>query len=134
MVSWFTLISQYILKACGITKSLLIGDKFHHEIASRGFLRKDVVLGTALVDMYARCGELVRAREVFNELLFRDVVSYSAIIAGYAQYGQVEEALNCFGRMRNEVVSPNAITFTCLLKACGSIKLIDKGIYVYNVI
>ena len=93
----------------------------------RGLLKKNSVLGTALVDMYAKCGSLEKAREVLEELPFRDVVSWSALIAGYAQQGQQHEALKCLEQMQCEGLSPNDITFLCVLNACSQSGLVDEA-------
>ncbi|KAI5061774.1 hypothetical protein GOP47_0024279 [Adiantum capillus-veneris] len=116
-----------ILKACGSTQDIVMGKKIHDEIASQGLLKNNVVLGNALLDMYVKCGVLVQAQDVLDELPVRNVVSWSALIAGYVQQGQGEEALGCFQRMRNEGISPNAITYACILKACGITQDADMG-------
>ena len=76
------------------------------------------MLGTTLVDMYAKCGALTEAQQVLKELSVRDIVSWSALIAGYAQEGQGHEALNCFEGMQSEGFSPDAIAFLSALNAC----------------
>ncbi|KAI5083629.1 hypothetical protein GOP47_0003372 [Adiantum capillus-veneris] len=121
-----------ILKACGSTQDADIGIKIHADIVSQGMLKEDVVLGNALVDMYAKCGLLRKAQSVLEELHVRDVVSWNALIAGYAQQGQGKEALDCFQQMRSEAVSPNAITYVCILKACGSTQDADMGIQIHD--
>ena len=78
------------------------GKQIHDEVVKRKLLEKDVVLGTALVDMYARCGMLEKARKVLEELHLRDVIAWSALIAGYAQQGQGHEALKCLKHMESE--------------------------------
>ena len=65
------------------------------EVKKHGLLRKDIVLGTALVDMYAKCGSLSKAREVFDELPLHDAIAWNSLIAGYVEDGRGEEALNC---------------------------------------
>ena len=57
-----------LLKACGSTGAIDKGKEIHGEIVSRGFLEKDIVLGTTLVDMYAKCGMLEKAQEVLEDL------------------------------------------------------------------
>jgi pentatricopeptide repeat protein len=121
-----------LLKACGNIGSINKGKQIHSEIVSRGLLVKDIVLGNAIVDMYAKCGMLSKAQEVLEELQARDVVSWNALIAGYIQQGQSHKALNCFERMLMENLSPNIITFTCILKACGSIGAIEKGKQIHD--
>ena len=116
-----------ILKACSITRAIEKGKEIHNQIVDRGLLEKDSVLGNALVDMYAKCGLLNKALEVCEELPLQDVVSWSAIIAAYAQQGQAHEALNCFERMKSAGVEPNVVTLICTLKACGSAGALDNG-------
>ncbi|KAI5081375.1 hypothetical protein GOP47_0004558 [Adiantum capillus-veneris] len=116
-----------ILKACGNFKAIEKGEEIHDEILRQGLLRRNIVLGTALVDMYAKCGDLAKAQQVLQKLPVRDVVAWNALIAGYAQDSQGEQALDCFELMQKEGLSPNAITFACILKACGSIGAIWKG-------
>ena len=122
-----------ILKACGNIRAVSIGEKIHEEIIASGMLGKeDVMLGTALVDMYAKCGALEKAQEVIEELPARDVVSWSVLITGYAQQGRCQEALNCFDRMRNEGLCPDAVTFVCILKACSITGAINIGEQIHN--
>ena len=64
-----------------------------------------------------------KAQMLFDELPIQDLVSWNALISGYAQHGHNEGALKCFKQMRRDGFCPNTITFTCILKACG----IDLG-------
>mgnify|MGYP002775434358 CR=1 FL=1 len=113
--------SLSILKACGHVRDICKGESIHKQLIMEGLLENNVLLGAALVDMYAKCGALVKAKEVFNKLFVRDVVVWNALITGYAEHGFGEEALHCFSLMQNEGLSPDRITFLSVLKACGSI-------------
>ena len=118
-----------ILKACGAVKSLEMGVGIHREVRKQGLLKKEVVLGNALVDMYSKCGELKKSREVFEQLPLRDVISWNALITGYAQHGLGDEALKCFRQMEDEGVHPDIVTYVCIVKACaivGSLQIADK--------
>ena len=115
------------IKLCGKQKNLCEAIKIHTNIRECGLIQKDVNVGTALISMYAKCGSLSLAKEVFEELPAQDTVSWTALIAGYAQNGLGNEALECFGQMREKGLLPNAITFTCLLKACSILRLIQTG-------
>eukprot|EP00250_Pteridium_aquilinum_P017796 c23789_g11_i1 orf=2-280(+) len=77
--------------------------------------------------MYAKCGALSKATQVLQELSFRNVSTWNALMTGYAQQGKGEHALNCFERMQHEGLSPNAMTFACILKACGNSKAVERG-------
>mgnify|MGYP002775691026 CR=1 FL=1 len=121
-----------ILKACGGIGAIDKGKQIHNQIVTRCLLNKDVLLGTALVDMYAKCGALTKAQQMLDELPLQHVVSWNALIAGYAQQGQCHEALQCFKRMQSESLYPDSVTFICILKACGSAGAIDKGNQIHN--
>ncbi|MCO5592084.1 hypothetical protein L7F22_046078 [Adiantum nelumboides] len=103
-----------------------------HWVTKVGALEKDLILGNALVDMYVKCGVLLEAQNAFDELTIRDVVSWTALIAGYAQQGQGKEALGCFQRMLSENFSPNAITYVCILRACGIMQDVDVGKQIHD--
>ena len=77
--------------------------------------------------MYGKCGLLLEMREIFEELALRDVVTWTALIAGYAEYGPAEEALKCYDEMQLEGISPNIVTIMCALKACGIVKNLKLG-------
>lgn len=114
-----------LLKACAKLKCIEGGQEVHAEVAKEGFETVSHV-GSLLVDVYVKSGLLADAREVFNELPNRDVVIWSALIAGYADRGLDEEVMNYIGEMRREGVSPNSVTFICGLKGCKSKDLVQK--------
>ena len=116
-----------ILKACSMLGAATNGLEVHAEIERDGLLRKDMVLGTGLVDMYASCGMLAEAQEAFDELLVQDVVSWTALIGCYAEHGHGQKALNCFKQMQLDGFHPNAITFVFILKACGGMEALHLG-------
>lgn len=115
-----------VLKACGNISALEKGREIHTDITAKAF-DTDLFVGNSLVAMYAKCGALSEAQEAASKLSARDVVTWTALIAGYAEHGPPEEALSCFAQMQLEDVSPNDVTISCALKACGSIRAADKG-------
>ncbi|KAH7433255.1 hypothetical protein KP509_07G061800 [Ceratopteris richardii] len=116
-----------ILKAYAALGALNEGKKIHDVVKNQGLLQNNVELGTALVDMYAKCGALSKAKCVFDSLLHRDVVCWNALIVGYMHDGQGERALDCFKRMKHDGITPDATTYACMLKACASIGACDEG-------
>nr|AYM00762.1 pentatricopeptide repeat protein [Salvia miltiorrhiza] len=92
----------------------------------------DVILGTALIDMYAKCGSLELAREKFDGMKERNVVSWSTMIAAYGYHGEGQEALDLFGMMLGSGVLPNSITFVSLLHACSHSGLVDEGLEIFS--
>lgn len=115
------------LKACVNIGAVDRGQEIHLEIEKLGLLEGDQVIGNMLVDLYAKCNLLSEAQKVFDTLSIRDSVSWNALIAGYGEHGHDEEAIKYFERMPGEGIYPDAITFVCLLKACGRTGDIDKG-------
>ncbi|CAA7406809.1 unnamed protein product [Spirodela intermedia] len=91
----------------------------HHEDAA--------FVDTALIDMYCKCGSIERARKVFDGMPHRDVVAWSAIIAGYGLHGRGHEALHLFEQMKLSGVAPNDVTFLAALSACGHAGLVEEG-------
>eukprot|EP00250_Pteridium_aquilinum_P023817 c27710_g1_i1 orf=1-312(+) len=77
--------------------------------------------------MYSKCGALKKAQQMFDELPIQDIVSWTTLITGYCQHGQVEEAFNRFNQMKSEGLSPNVVTFSCILNVCGIVEAAGKG-------
>lgn len=115
-----------ILKACANLQTLEQGMKLHSYINKSGF-NSDIFVCSTLVDMYAKCGNIEEARLVFDKMQRRNVVAWSAMIAGYVQYGYPEEALKLFGQMVQACVKPNEFTLLSILKACASLGILDQG-------
>ncbi|KAH7433898.1 hypothetical protein KP509_07G091600 [Ceratopteris richardii] len=118
------------LKACGRLNAAKKGIALHAEIVSMGLSQKDNVLGSSIMDMYIKCGIIMRAHEVLDELSLRTVGSWNVIISGCAK-DFPDETLIFFEQMQLEGVSPNVITFLGALKASGSICAIIKGIEIH---
>ena len=87
------------LKACATIGAADKGKQIHDEIARQGLLQEYIVLGNGLEDMYAKCGTISKARQVLDGLPSQNVVSWNELIAGYAQEGHAQQALDCFEKM-----------------------------------
>eukprot|EP01018_Ginkgo_biloba_P018714 Gb_21688 [translate_table: standard] len=124
-----TLVS--ILPACADLAALQQG-KLIHGYMLRNEIHVDVVVGTALIDMYAKCGSIDIARQVFDRMSERNVVSWSAMIAGYGIHGRGEDSLALFSQMQREGMNPNHITFVSVLSACSHAGLVDEGWRYFN--
>ncbi|XP_039145663.1 pentatricopeptide repeat-containing protein At5g15300-like [Dioscorea cayenensis subsp. rotundata] len=117
-----------LLSACSDSGALDVGEKIHQallEIHSRNDL--NVVLGNALVDMYAKCGCIEKALEVFNGMREKDVSSWNSIIGGLAFHGHAEESISLFEEMRKKRTKPNDITFVSVLVACSHGGMVERG-------
>lgn len=110
-----------VLKACGEEKALKFGRQLHGAVVKKMY-KNDVFIGTSLVDMYAKCGEMIDSREVFNRMRNRNTVTWTSFIAGYARYGLGEEAIRLFRVMKRRNIYTNNLTIVSVLRACGSIE------------
>eukprot|EP01018_Ginkgo_biloba_P036700 Gb_40432 [translate_table: standard] len=115
-----------VLLGCAHLAALQQGKWMHGYVVRNGF-ESDVVVGTALIDMYAKCGSVETARRLFDLMSERDVVSWSAMIAGYGMHGYGEDALALFSQMQQAGMKPNSITFVSVLSACSHAGLVDEG-------
>lgn len=117
-----------VLSGCAHMGSLgvLVGKSAHGFITKNGW-ELNVELGTVLVDMYAKCGYMKNARQVFELMPERNVVTWTALICGSAQNGFSKEALTLFETMQTAGVRPNELTLTGILSACMHTGLVDEG-------
>ena len=116
-----------LFKACSQLKDLEKGLDIHAKILGVGLLEKNHFISNSLVNMYAKCGSFAKAKQVFDKIPNRNVVSWTPLISGYTEYGHNLEALDCLDRMRLEGMFRNSVTFVCSLKACSNVGAIIKG-------
>ncbi|KDP37589.1 hypothetical protein JCGZ_07935 [Jatropha curcas] len=90
-----------------------------HAQAIKSNYEKSASVGTALLDAYVKLGYLVEASKVFERIDEKDIVAWSAMIAGYAQIGDTEGAVKIFIQMAKEGVEPNEYTFSSVINACA---------------
>ncbi|THU52238.1 hypothetical protein C4D60_Mb10t01880 [Musa balbisiana] len=115
-----------VLSACAGHAKLLLGTKVHQLITKT--IIPDIPINNALVTMYSRCGKLMDAKAIFDGMgSQRNVVTWNAMIGGYAQHGQAREALELFEEMKRRCVRPTYITFIAILNACGHAGLVAEG-------
>lgn len=120
-----------ILSACAGLVDLASGTQIH-QLVTKAFI-PDLPVNNSLVTMYSRCGAIVEARTIFDEMkLQRDVISWNAMIGGYASHGFATEALQLFELMKQCNVQPTYITFISVLNACAHAGLIEEGRREFN--
>ena len=105
-----------LLKACSSLEDLHNGKRFHHDIVGSS-QESDIFICNTLISMYGRCGALDDALSVFGGLCvkWRDVVSWSAMIAALAQHSLCDEAMALFNEMRNEGIEPNNVSWNAIV-------------------
>ncbi|KAL8234932.1 hypothetical protein R6Q59_021032 [Mikania micrantha] len=98
-----------------------------HEFIIRKKMNTATNVCTALVDMYAKCGEFTQARRVFDSIPIKETATWNALIHGLAVNGYGNEAINVFLDMNRSKTIPNEITMTAVLTACNHSGLVEEG-------
>ncbi|XP_009385060.2 pentatricopeptide repeat-containing protein At3g20730 [Musa acuminata AAA Group] len=120
-----------ILNVCANVPSLSFGRQIHAHMLKE-HPDYDVALGNALIDMYAKSGELQDACHAFYEMRHKNVISWTSLITGYGKNGCGEGAITLFSKMEEDGVKPNDVTFLALLFACSHSGLISKGLEYFH--
>lgn len=115
-----------VLRACAGIAAVRQGEEVHCQYVRRGGWRS-VVVESALVDLYAKCGRIDFARRVFVHMPIRNTITWNSMICGSAQNGRGEEALEMFSDMIREGTRPDYISFVGVLFACSHTGLVDEG-------
>ncbi|XP_020583926.1 pentatricopeptide repeat-containing protein At5g48910-like [Phalaenopsis equestris] len=115
-----------VISACAKAGALDLG-RWVHSFVDRKGIRADLVLSTALIDMYAKCGLIEKAKKVFDDMVERDTMAWSTMIVGFATHGLVDDALKLFSRMLDSKVEPNHVTFLGVLSACAHSGIVRDG-------
>ncbi|KAF3773314.1 Pentatricopeptide repeat-containing protein [Nymphaea thermarum] len=138
----------YLLKNCGDQLDVRRGKQIHGQLISCGF-ESNVFAMTAVVNMYAKCGQMRDAQKMFDRMPQRDVVAWNALVSGHAQNGLPLRAIQTFGLMQTEAMSPDSITivsmqaegvratdvtFMAALHACASMGDLAQGRYVHDLV
>eukprot|EP01018_Ginkgo_biloba_P020539 Gb_40679 [translate_table: standard] len=121
---WGTMVG--VLPACAHLGALQEGKWIHNYVIKSEFDSDDLV-GTALIDMYAKCGNIQAAGQLFDRMAKRDVVAWSAMLAGYAQTEHADEALTLFHQMLLAEVRPDSVAVASGLQAYGHLGALQQG-------
>ncbi|WOL09503.1 hypothetical protein Cni_G18256 [Canna indica] len=120
-----------ILPACSPVGGIQTGEEIHG-FAIRHYFDNNVFVGTALVDMYSRCGQISFAERIFDGMAEKNTVTFTTMLSGLGQHGLGEKALTLFCSMKESGVRPDAVTFVALISACSYSGLVDEGLAVYE--
>ncbi|KAH9735630.1 pentatricopeptide repeat-containing protein [Citrus sinensis] len=112
--------------SCGSTRNIRGGTPYQCLAIRTGFVA-NVYVGSSLITLYSKCREIIDAYKVFEEMPVRNVVSWTAIIAAFAQEWQVDMCLELYSMMRNSMLEPNDFTFTSILSACTGSGALGQG-------
>lgn len=120
-----------MLNICANMASLSMGKQIH-ALALKYKPSYDVAMGNALIDMYAKSGEIKDANRAFDEMEDKNVISWTSLITGYGNHGYAHEAIALFRKMEYEGLKPNDITFLSLLFACSHCGFTHEGWDCFN--
>ena len=120
-----------VLSAFGTLASLEHGKMAHCRVTKSGFCL-DTIVGNTLLDMYIKCGSTSDTRFVFHMMQERDVVSWTAMIAGCRGHGKTRKAIMCFREMVHDGFSPDSVTFLAVLYVCSQGDLVDEGLAIFR--
>ncbi|KAJ4958197.1 hypothetical protein NE237_025308 [Protea cynaroides] len=128
-------LSRFSLPLCITASSALavldLGKQFHSSVIKFGFDR-DFYVGSSVIDMYAKCGNIEDSIKVFHELRHLNVVIFNALISGFAQHGRALEAMEAFKDMEKMNIIPNKITFLAVLSACSHVGFVEESMLIFN--
>ncbi|GLJ29003.1 hypothetical protein SUGI_0572420 [Cryptomeria japonica] len=120
-----------VLRACGSVFDVEKGKQIHNYIIKTGY-EADIIVGSALVDMYAKCKIMADACKVFDVLFERDTITWTIIIVGCAQHGWNKVALQYFGEMLRRGVKSDQFTVASALSACANLAALEQGKQVHT--
>ncbi|KAK3229806.1 hypothetical protein Dsin_001687 [Dipteronia sinensis] len=121
-----------VLRACALLSSLRDGRGIHSLIFHTGY-DLDELTGSALVDMYAKCGDVKSSVQVFDEMGNKNFVfSWNSMIVGFAKHGYAEDALRIFDEMKETHVLPDDVTFLGVLTACSHAGKVSEGRQIFE--
>ncbi|KAL8225647.1 hypothetical protein R6Q57_018204 [Mikania cordata] len=109
-----------------VGKGIRIGIQLHAHIQKLGF-ESTASVGSSLVMMYSKYGNLDSCLKVFNQIIKPDLISWTAMINCYAQHGKGLEALKMFELMKKSGTEPDSVTFVGVLTACSHSGLVKEG-------
>ncbi|KAI3992286.1 hypothetical protein MKX01_030007 [Papaver californicum] len=117
----------HLISASSSLRSLQFGREVHHHMMMKSNFQTDIILQNHLLNMYGKCGSLEDARNVFDKMVVRNLVSWTSIIAGYSQNRREIEAIDLYFHMRRSGISPDHFTFGNILKVCSGLSDIELG-------
>nr|UPT49537.1 pentatricopeptide repeat protein AaPPR788 [Agave angustifolia] len=125
------IVCSSVLGACADLLKPILGKQLHAHAIKEGFIFH-LSVSSALVTMYSKSGSINDSLKVFDEIEHPDLVTWSALIDGYAQHGRGLEALDIFQKMKQDGVKPDSLTYLSILSACNHNGLVEEGFFHFN--
>ncbi|EYU45574.1 hypothetical protein ABFS82_14G010600 [Erythranthe guttata] len=122
-----------VLSACARVGDIETGDWIKLWIEENR-LDSNLQLVNAMIDMYAKCGNLHTARKLFDGIKEKDIVSWNVMIGGYTHMSEYKNALEMFRLLQLNKVEPNDVTFLNIIPACAQLGALDLGKWMHTYI
>ncbi|XP_019102239.1 PREDICTED: pentatricopeptide repeat-containing protein At3g16610 [Camelina sativa] len=119
----------FVLKACAGLRAMEDDGKLIHSHVTCSDFTTDMYVCTALVDFYAKCGELDMALQVFDKMPKRDIVAWNAMISGFSLHCSLTDVIGLFLDMRrsSDGLRPNLSTLVGMFPALGRAGALKEG-------
>lgn len=114
------------VSACSCQEFLREGKHIHARVIKQDF-HLDVILTTALLNMYSKCGHLEGAIATFDSMCARNTISWGAMLSALLQHGKAKEVLQLFRKMCLDDVKPDKFTCSTVLSACAHLSALSEG-------
>ncbi|MQL73722.1 hypothetical protein Taro_006080 [Colocasia esculenta] len=120
-----------VLNACASVAALERGMEMH-AFCIRSHMKSDIVVESALIDMYSKCGRINYATNVFRSMALKNEFSWNSMISGYARHGHAEKAIVLFNEMQKGQQQPDHVTFVGVLSACSHVGKVEQGLQYFD--
>ncbi|XP_004512264.1 pentatricopeptide repeat-containing protein At4g13650-like [Cicer arietinum] len=119
------------ISACSQLSAICEGKQLHVFAIKSGYNR-DVYVGSSIIDMYAKCGNMEESEKVFEEQLEPNEVTFNAMICGYAHHGKAQQAIEVLSKLEKNGVTPNHVTFLALMSACSHAGYVEETLHLFT--
>ncbi|KAL8531600.1 hypothetical protein ACS0TY_008266 [Phlomoides rotata] len=120
-----------VLSVCGNMAILEQGKQLHAYVLIVG-LDHRAMTRSALINMYSKCGSIRDAEKTFSLSENNDIISWTAMINGYAEHGYSQEAINLFEKLPQSGLIPDPVTYIGVLSACSHVGHLDLGFHYFD--
>ncbi|KVI06906.1 pentatricopeptide repeat-containing protein At2g42920, chloroplastic [Cynara cardunculus var. scolymus] len=125
----FTLVS--LLNASAHLAALNQGEWIHDYI-KKNRIELNVIMVTAIINMYCKCGSIEKAWQVFESASTKGLSCWNSMIMGLAIHGRENEAIELFSRLESSEFKPDDVSFISVLMACSHSRLVKKAKYYFS--
>ncbi|KAK8923416.1 Pentatricopeptide repeat-containing protein [Platanthera zijinensis] len=117
-----------LFNLCAGSSSVDLGEMLHTIVIKSGFSCSSLILDSAVIDMYSKCGLLEDARRYFDSMDDRNIVAWNSMMTGYGKHGETSKVFELYRQLKKFNVKPSGVTFLSLLSACSHSGMVEEGL------